>query len=170
MQNTINKPPLVKHFIEAASLVECDEDEDEDLYWFVDTLENRYDHSLKPKLRATRAFNLVEDCDLWSNLCTLKGNILVVKLVQVAPTLRKEFKEGATVIPKPHKPVMTAKIHATLLGDASPIKVVVEILYKVIPHTLIDGRSAINTMPFSTLEKLDSKMIGPSPYIVNMAN
>ena len=46
---------------------------------------------------------------------------------------------------------MAAKIHATPLGDAGPIKVEVEILDKVIPHALIDEGSGINIMPFPPL-------------------
>jgi len=82
--------------------------------------------------------------------------------------LRFEFKEKVTAVYKPCKPVTAAKIHATLLGDARPLKVEVEILDKVILHALKDGSSGINIMPFSTFEKLGLEMTGLSPYDVNM--
>lgn len=85
-------------------------------------------------------FNPAEDYDRWSNLCTLKANILVAQLIQVAPTLRKHYKEGATAVRKPYKPIMAAKIQAFFLGDAGPIEVEVEILDKVIPRAPIDER------------------------------
>lgn len=85
-------------------------------------------------------FNPEENYDLWSNLCTLKANILVAQLIQVAPTLRKHYKEGTTTVRKPYKPIMAAKIHAIFLGDAGPIEVEVEILDKVITHAPIDER------------------------------
>ena len=74
----------------------------------------------------------------------------MAQFIQIASTLQKEFKERATAICKPRKPVMTAKIHATPLGDALPIEVEVEILDTVIPHALMDERSSTNKMPFST--------------------
>ena len=51
MQDAFNEPPLDKPFTEAVPLVEFDENEDDDdLYRFVETLENRsYSHlKLKP--------------------------------------------------------------------------------------------------------------------------
>ena len=50
MQDALDKPLLDKPSTEAVPLVEFDEDEDDDdLYQFVDTLENRSDGHLKPK-------------------------------------------------------------------------------------------------------------------------
>jgi len=94
----------------------------------------------------------------------------VAQLIQVAPTLRKEFKEGATRVRKPRKPVMTAKIYASPLGDDGAMEIDVEILDKTIPRALIDGGSGINIMPLSTLEKLGLEITGPSPYVVNVAD
>lgn len=77
MQNAINKhPPVDKSSTEVALLVTFNEDDD-DLYQFVDTLETMYDVPLRPKPQPIRTFNPAEDFDLWTNLCILKANILV---------------------------------------------------------------------------------------------
>ena len=50
MQDALNEPPLDKPSIEVVPLVESDENEDDDnLYRFVDTLKNRSHGALKPK-------------------------------------------------------------------------------------------------------------------------
>lgn len=57
MQNAINESPFDKLSTEALPLVEYNEDEDDnDLYQFVDTLDNKSNGHLKPKPRPTRAF------------------------------------------------------------------------------------------------------------------
>lgn len=41
---------------------------------------------------------------------------------------------------------------------------------KIIPYTLVDGGSGIDIMSLSTLEKLGLELIGPSPFIINVAD
>ena len=66
MQDALNKPPLDKPSTKAIPLVESDEDEDDDdLYRFVDTLENKSNGPLKPKPQPARVFNPAEDYNLW---------------------------------------------------------------------------------------------------------
>jgi hypothetical protein len=70
-------------------------EEEEDLFQFVDkkdTWDNGLPANFPPKLRPSRAFNPAEEY----NLCSLRANISLAQLIQVAPALRKEFKEGAT--------------------------------------------------------------------------
>src|SRR6476469_5330432 len=151
---TMPEPPLNHPSREAAPVLDLESEEEDDLYRFVDPSEDGTRHPPMQKPRPSRAFNPAEDYDLWSDLCTLRANISVAQLIQVAPTLRKEFKEGATHVRKPRKPVMTAKIYASPLGDDGAMEIDVEILDKTIPRALIDGGSGINIMPLSTLEKL----------------
>ena len=50
MQDALNEPPLEKPSTEVLPLVKLDENEDnDDLYWFVDTLENWSEAPLKRK-------------------------------------------------------------------------------------------------------------------------
>jgi hypothetical protein len=48
-------------------------------------------------------------------------------------------------------PTMAVEVRKTPLGDEGPIEVEVEIMDKIIPHTLVDGGSGINIMPVATL-------------------
>ena len=41
---------------------------------------------------------------------------------------------------------------------------------KVVPNVLVDGGSGLNIMPKRTLKQLGLHLIGPSPFIINMAN
>lgn len=64
MQNGINKPLVDKPSIDVALLVESDEGEDDnDLYLFVNTLENKFGILIKLKPQSTRTFNLTKDYD-----------------------------------------------------------------------------------------------------------
>ena len=148
-------------------------EEEEDLFRFVDrrdTWGNGLPANFPPKPRPSRAFNPAEDYDLWSDLCSLRANISLAQLIQVAPALRKEFKEGATQVRKAKIPTMAVEVRRTPLGDEGPIEVEVEIMDKIIPHTLVDGGSGINIMPLSTLEKLGLELTGPSPFVINVAD
>jgi hypothetical protein len=44
-----------------------------------------------PKVIHARSQNPAEPYDLWANLCNTKANISIVQLIQVAPSIRKEF-------------------------------------------------------------------------------
>ena len=50
------------------------------------------------------------------------------------------------------------------------IKVEVEIMDKIIPHTLANRGSEINIMPLAMLKKLGLKLPGLSSFVVNVAN
>lgn len=111
-------------------------------------------------------FNPTEDYDLWTDLCSLQANISVAELIRVAPSLRKELKEGATVPWRPPKAVVTARIYASPLVDDDALEIDVSILDWVIVGALIDNGSGINIMPLTTMVKLGLSITGPSPYIV----
>lgn len=48
--------------------------------------------------------------------------------------------------------MMAVEVWKIPLKDEKPIEVEVDIMDKIIPYTLVDGRSGINIMPSSTLE------------------
>ena len=50
------------------------------------------------------------------------------------------------------------------------VEVEVMIVDKVVPNVLVDGGSGLNIMPERTLKQLGLHLIGPSPFITNMAN
>ncbi len=64
----------------------------------------------------------------------------------------------------------TTKVKASTSFDVGPIELEVGIMDKIIPNALMDGGSGLNIMPLSILEKLGLKIIGPSPYVVNLAD
>jgi hypothetical protein len=149
---------------------EPESDEEEDLDRFVKVMESDHPKQLRPRTLTSRAFNPAEGYDLWSDLCALRANISIAQLIQVAPSVRKEFKEGATIPRRLQEAVMTARIYASTLTDDGALEIDVSIMDKVIPKTLIDGGSGINIMPLSTMESLGLKVNGPSPYTVNVAD
>lgn len=54
--------------------------------------------------------------------------------------------------------------------DDSALEMNESILDRVIPSALIDNRSGINNMPFTTMVKLRLSITGPSPYIIKVAD
>jgi hypothetical protein len=93
-----------------------------------------------------------------------------MQLIQVAPSIRKEFKEGATLTRKPRKMEITTEVAASTSFNVGPIELEVGIMDKIIPNALVDGGSGLNIMPLCTMEKLGLKITGLSPYVVNMAD
>jgi hypothetical protein len=164
--------PLLNHHdpMEDAPLDNPLSDEEDDLYRFVEDINIGNQHDEVAKNSSSRVCNPAEDYDLWADLCALRANISIAQLIQVAPSLRKEFKEGATIPRKSRKTMMTARIYSNALMDDGALEIDVSILDKVIPRTLIDGGSGINIMPLSTMESLGLKVTGPSPYVVNVAD
>jgi len=71
---------------------------------------------------------------------------------------------------KPRKVETTATVKTSTSFDVGPIELEVGIMDKIIPNALVDGGSGLNIMPLSIMEKLSIKIIGPSPYVVNLAN
>lgn len=169
-QENMCEPPLDQPSLEDAPLDVPLSDEENNLSRFVEIMGVGNQKDLVPKDPSSRAFNPAEDYDLWSDLCTLRANISIAQLIQVAPSLKKELKEGATVLRKPRKTMMTARIYSSALLDDGALEIDVSILDKVISGTLIDGGSGINIMPLSTMESLGLKVSGPSPYVVNVAD
>ena len=169
-QEILNEPPLTLPTFEDAPFHGPFSDEEDDLYRFVETMGVGNQKDFVPKNRNPRAFNPAEEYDLWFDLCTLRANISIAQLIQVAPSLRKEFREGTTIPRRPRKEVMTARIYSQTLVDDGALEIDVSILHKVIAGTLIDGGSGINIMPLSTMESLGLELTGPSPYVVNVAD
>ena len=162
-------PPLDQPSMEDIHLDPLD-DEEEDLYRFIEPAESRHRDHLGPAGRGPRVFNPAADYDLWMDLCKLRANISIAQLIRVAPSLRKEFKEGATMPRRPRKVVMTAKMYTSPLVDDGAFEIDVSILDRVIPGAVIDNGSGINIMSFTTMSKLGLDITGPSPYIVKVAD
>jgi hypothetical protein len=59
----------------------------------------------------------------------------------VAPSIRKEFKEGATLTRKPRKVETAVEVAASTPFDVGPIELEVGIMDKIIPNALVDGGS-----------------------------
>jgi hypothetical protein len=44
------------------------------------------------------------------------------------------------------------------------------VVYKVVSSVVVDGGSGLNILPKHTIRRLDLSLMGPSPFIINMAN
>jgi hypothetical protein len=162
------EPPIKQPSIEDAHFDPLD-DEEGDLYRFVETIGLENHEYLVPAARGSRVCNPAEDYNLWTDLCSFWANISIAQLIRVAPSLRKEFKEGLQ-FPGDPDIVMSARIYTSPLIDDGALEIDVTVLDKVIPGALIDGGSGINIMPLSTMERLRLKVTGPSSYVVNVAD
>jgi hypothetical protein len=148
------------HFDRESSLVvEPDEDEYQHVNQEPTTLYRGKD---------TTTHNPAGPYDLWNDLAQAKANISFGQLIQLAPSLRKQMREGATVRRTLRG---IGSIHLVLKEEGKPddnvayynaIKITVEIVDKMIPHTMVDDGSNTNIMPESTMKKLGLAITEPS--------
>jgi hypothetical protein len=143
---------------------------DDEVFQFVRDEKLGSGMTLVPRVIHARNHNPAKPYNLWADLCNTKANISIAQLIQVAPSIRKGFKEGATLTRKPRKVEIAAEVEASTAFDVGPIELEVGIMDKIIPNALVDGGSGLNIMPLSTMEKLGFKITGPSAYVVNLAD
>ncbi len=63
---------------------------------------------------------------------------------------------------------ITSEFKTSTSFNVGFIELEVWIMDKIIPNALVDTRSGSNIMFLSTMEKLNLKIIGPSPNVVNL--
>jgi len=69
-----------------------------------------FGHRHQGKINPVKAHNPAKSYDLWQDLCKAKANISFGQLIQIAPSLRKEMKEGATNHRKPKNMSIAARV------------------------------------------------------------
>ena len=79
---------------------------------------------------------------------------------------RKTLKEGMPVTRRTRKARTRVATTVQLPGNSRDVKEV----DKVVPNVLVDGRSGLNILPEHTMKKLRLSLMGPSPFVINMAN
>jgi hypothetical protein len=93
---------------------------------------------------------------LWQDLCKAKANISFGQLIQIAPSLKKEMKEGATnhrkpknmsiatkVAPENNDPNLNERKENDVFGYGL-VEIKVEVMDKIIPHVIVDDVSNVN--------------------------
>jgi hypothetical protein len=124
----------------------------------------------------TTTHNPAGSYDLWNDLAQAKGNISFGQLIQLAPSLRKQMRKGAMV-----RRILkrTGSVHQVLEEEGKPddniayynaIEITVEIVDKMIPHTMVDDGSNTNIMPESTMKKLGLAITEPSFSTIKIAD
>jgi hypothetical protein len=125
--------------------------------------EDEYQHINQESLiiqrqRTTKASNPAGPYDLWRDLALTRANISFGQLIHLTPLLRKQMRKGATVRRKAQFMDETKYAEDFELNsmeeDWDVIEIDVQIVDKIIPHTMIDESSSINVMPLSTMNKL----------------
>jgi hypothetical protein len=103
--------------------------------------------------------------DLWNDLAQAKANISFRQLIQLAPSLRKQMHEGATVrrgVGTIHQVLEEEDKTGNNVAYYNAIEIIVEIVDKIISHTMVDDGSNTNIMPESTMKKLGLAITEPS--------
>jgi hypothetical protein len=124
----------------------------------------------------TTTHNPAGPYDLWDDLAQAKANISFGQLIQLAPSLRKQMREGATV-----RRILkrTGSVHQVLEEEGKPddniayynaIEITVEIVDKMITYTMVDDGSNTNIMPESTMKKLGLAITEPSFSTIKIAD
>ena len=111
--------------------------------------------------------------DLWTNLSSLKADITFGQLLEISPMTRKTLKEGMLVTRRTRKVKTGIAARIQLQGggqDVKPIEIEVMVVNKVVPNVLEDGGNGLNILPEHIMKRLGLSLIGPSPFIINMAN
>jgi hypothetical protein len=111
--------------------------------------------------------------DLWSDLSALKTNITFGQLLEISPMAKKTLKDGMPTMRRKKKVKARVAARAHWQGgpsDVKPVEIEATVVDKVVPNVLVDRGSALNILPAQTMEKLGLSLIGPSPYVINMAN
>jgi hypothetical protein len=141
--------------------------------------EDEYQHINQEPLiiqrrRTTKANNPTSHYDLWGDLALARANISFGQLIQLAPSLRKQMREGATVRREARFLDETKCAEDFELNsmeeDWDVIEIDVQIVDKIIPHTMIDEGSSINVMPLSTMNKLGLSITEPSFSVIHVAD
>ena len=151
-------------------------EQDEDEYQFV----NRPSSSVF-KRKMDKVINPADPYDLWKDLAQAKATISFGQLIQLAPSLRKEMRERATLRRERKigqvnhlEDVKDADLHwsfdRTMENDFESVEIVVEVVDKQIPRTVIDDGANINIMPASTMQKLGLAITHPSLYSIRIAD
>jgi hypothetical protein len=152
---------------ESSLAVEPDEDE----YQYVD----REPRTLY-KGKSDKANNPSGPYDIWDDLAYTKANISFGQLIQLAPSLRKQMREGTTVrrFRRAADQVQSIPEEDHNLQDNTAyynaIEITVEIVDKMIPHTMVDDGSNTNIMPESTMRKLGLAITEPSFSTIKIAD
>ena len=111
--------------------------------------------------------------DLWTDLSSLKADIIFGQLLEISLMARKTTKEGMPVIRRTKK--VKTRVSARVQmhkgrRDIKPIEIEVMVVDKVIPNVLVDGGSGLNILPEHIMKKLGLSLTGLSLFIINMAN
>ena len=149
-------------------------DLDEDKYQFVPTEDPFFTPTPKAKAKTERSLNPSTPYNLWKDLSGAMARISFAQLVQIAPTLRKQMKEGTTIKRLP-KVVQVNKVEQIPNLKESKetfeaVEIEVEIVDKFIKGVLVDDGSSVNIMHASTMEKLGLKVIQSSHLTLTCAN
>ena len=115
------------------------------------------------------------------DLAQAKANISFGQLIQLAPSLRKKMREGATTRRERKvgqlnhlQEIKKADFHwspdHTLEHEYESVEIEVEIVDKKIPRMVIDDGANINIMPESTMKKLGLAITHPSKYSIRIAD
>ena len=86
---------------------------------------------------------------------------------------RKTLKEGMPVTKMTRKPKTRVSARVQMqrrTRELKAVKIEVTVVDKVVSNVLVDGGSSLNILPEHTLMKLGFSLIGPSPFVINMAN
>jgi hypothetical protein len=141
--------------------------------------EDEYQHINQEPLiiqrqRTTKASNPASPYDLWGDLALAMANISFGQLIHLAPSLMKQMREGATVRKEARFMDETKCAEDFELNsmeeDWDVIEIDVQIVDKIIPHTMIDEGSSINVMPLSTMNKLGLSITEPSFSVIHVAD
>ena len=159
---------------EPPEVLESDKDE----YQFVNQPVNPI-----AKVKPSKATNPAGPYDLWMDLAQAKANISFGQLIQLAPSLQKKMREGATTRRERKvgqlnhlQEIKKADFHWSpnhtleYEYESVEIEIEVEIVDKWIPQTVIDDGANINIMPESTMKKLGLAITHPSKYSIRIAD
>lgn len=114
--------------------------------------------------------------DLWADLHSMKANISIAQLLQLAPSAKKELKRRIPLARRVrNKPQVAARVGVARRPsekayEVKAVEVEATIVDKVFPRVLVDGGSGVNIMSLHTMEQLGLQVTEPSPYVINMAN
>ena len=169
--------------------VDMEAEEEDDVYQHV--------HKSPPlsfRTRPSKARNPARPYNLWEDLAEAKANISLGQLIQLAPSVKKQMKEGATTRRKLRSrgqahhtegmPAKPDKIEASKEipesscagceldsdNDFEAIQIEVEIVDKIIPNAMVDDGANVNVMPEITMRKLGLSITNPSPYSIRVAD
>ena len=111
--------------------------------------------------------------DLWTDLSSLKADIIFGQLLEISSIARKTLKEGMPVTRRTRKVKTRVAARVQMQGgrrDVKPIEIEVMVVDKVVPNVIVDRGSGLNILPEHTMKRLGLSLRGPSPFIINMAN